>query len=49
MTTDVKVKSTNVLEDFEKAKNKFNTYDYTQEEFEQLANIHRIISGCKAR
>ncbi|GIK62115.1 MAG: 30S ribosomal protein S1 [Ignavibacteriota bacterium] len=40
MTTDVKVKSTNVLEDFEKAKNKFNTYDYTQEEFEQLANMY---------
>lgn len=40
MTTDVKEKSTNVLEDFEKAKNKFNTYDYTQEEFEQLANMY---------
>ncbi|MBK9098992.1 MAG: 30S ribosomal protein S1 [bacterium] len=40
MATDVKVKSTNVLEDFEKAKNKFNTYDYTQEEFEQLANMY---------
>jgi small subunit ribosomal protein S1 len=40
MTTDVKEKSTNVLEDFEKAKNKFNTYDYTQEEFEQLANLY---------
>lgn len=40
MTTDAKVKSTNVLEDFERAKNKFNTYDYTQEEFEQLANMY---------
>jgi small subunit ribosomal protein S1 len=40
MTTDVKEKPTNVLEDFEKAKNKFNTYDYTQEEFEQLANLY---------
>jgi small subunit ribosomal protein S1 len=40
MTTDVKEKSTNVLEDFEKAKNKFNTLDYTQEEFEQLANLY---------
>jgi len=40
MTTDVKEKSTNVLEDFEKAKNKFNTYDYTQEEFEELANLY---------
>ena len=40
MTADVKEKSTNVLEDFEKAKNKFNTYDYTQEEFEQLANLY---------
>ncbi|MFI5237845.1 MAG: 30S ribosomal protein S1, partial [Ignavibacteriales bacterium] len=40
MTTDVKEKTTNVLEDFEKAKNKFNTYDYTQEEFEQLANLY---------
>jgi small subunit ribosomal protein S1 len=36
----VKEKSTNVLEDFEKAKNKFNTYDYTQEEFEELANLY---------
>src|SRR4030065_403663 len=40
MTTDVKEKSTNVLEDFEKEKNKFNTYDYTQEEFEELANLY---------
>jgi small subunit ribosomal protein S1 len=40
MTTDVKEKPTNVLEDFEKAKNKFNTYDYTQEEFEHLANLY---------
>jgi small subunit ribosomal protein S1 len=40
MTTDVKEKSTSVLEDFEKAKNKFNTLDYTQEEFEQLANLY---------
>lgn len=40
MTADVKEKSTNVLEDFEKAKSKFNTYDYTQEEFEQLANLY---------
>jgi len=40
MTTDVKEKSTNVLADFEKAKNKFNTLDYTQEEFEQLANLY---------
>jgi len=40
MTTDVKEKSTKVLEDFEKAKNKFNTYDYTQEEFEHLANLY---------
>ncbi|HEY6626387.1 MAG TPA: 30S ribosomal protein S1 [Ignavibacteriaceae bacterium] len=40
MTTDVKEKPSNVLEDFEKAKNKFNTLDYTQEEFEQLANLY---------
>ena len=40
MTTDLKEKPTNVLEDFEKAKNKFNTYDYTQEEFEELANLY---------
>ena len=40
MTTDVKEKTTNVLEDFEKAKNKFNTNDYTQEEFEKLANLY---------
>jgi len=40
MTTDVKETPTNVLEDFEKAKNKFNTYDYTQEEFEELANLY---------
>ncbi len=40
MTADVKEKPTNVLEDFEKAKNKFNTYDYTQEEFEALANMY---------
>ncbi|MDH3268004.1 MAG: 30S ribosomal protein S1, partial [Ignavibacteria bacterium] len=40
MTTDVKEKPSNVLEDFEKAKNKFNTYDYTQEEFEELANLY---------
>ncbi|MEJ2103126.1 MAG: 30S ribosomal protein S1 [Ignavibacteriaceae bacterium] len=40
MTTDVKEKTTNVLEDFEKAKNKFNTNDYSQEEFEKLANLY---------
>ena len=40
MTADVKEKTTNVLEDFEKAKNKFNTSDYTQEEFEKLANLY---------
>lgn len=40
MTTDVKEKPTNVSEDFEKAKNKFNTYDYTQEEFAELANLY---------
>jgi len=40
MTADVKEKTTNVLEDFEKAKNKFNTFDYTQEEFESLANLY---------
>ena len=40
MTADVKEKTTNVLEDFEKAKNKFNTFDYTQEEFETLANLY---------
>jgi len=40
MATDVKAKSTNVLEDFEKAKNKFDTFDYTQDEFEQLANLY---------
>lgn len=36
----MKEKTTNVLEDFEKAKNKFNTFDYTQEEFEKLANLY---------
>ena len=40
MTADVKEKTTNVLEDFEKAKNKFNVTDYTQEEFEKLANMY---------
>ena len=40
MTTDLEEKPTNVLKDFEKAKNKFNTYDYTQEEFEELANLY---------
>jgi small subunit ribosomal protein S1 len=40
MTADVKEKTTNVLEDFEKAKNKFDTSDYTQEEFEKLANLY---------
>ena len=40
MTTDVKEMPTNVSEDFEKAKNKFNTYDYTQEEFAELANLY---------
>ena len=40
MTADVKEKPTNVSEDFEKAKNKFNTYDYTQEEFAELANLY---------
>lgn len=40
MTADVKEKTTNVLEDFEKAKNKFDTFDYTQEEFEELANLY---------
>ncbi len=42
MTTDVKEKLTNVTEDFEKAKNKFNTYDYTLEEFEELANLYTV-------
>jgi small subunit ribosomal protein S1 len=40
MTADVQEKTTNVLEDFEKAKNKFDTSDYTQEEFEKLANLY---------
>jgi small subunit ribosomal protein S1 len=40
MTADVKEKTINVLEDFEKAKNKFNITDYTQEEFEKLANLY---------
>ena len=40
MTADVKEKPTNVLEDFEKAKNKFNTFDYTLEEFEQLSSLY---------
>jgi small subunit ribosomal protein S1 len=40
MTADVQEKTTNVLEDFEKAKNKFDTFDYTQEEFEKLANLY---------
>jgi small subunit ribosomal protein S1 len=40
MTADVKEKTTNVLEDFEKAKNKFNTTDYSQDEFEKLANLY---------
>lgn len=42
MATDVKEKPTNILEDFEKAKNKFNTDDYTQEEFEALANLYTV-------
>ena len=42
MTTDVKEKPSNVLEDFEKAKNKFDTYDYTQEEFEELSNLYTV-------
>lgn len=42
MTTDVKEKPANVSEDFEKAKNKFNTYDYTQAEFEELANLYTV-------
>lgn len=42
MTTDVKEKLSNVTEDFEKAKNKFNTYDYTLEEFEELANLYTV-------
>jgi len=40
MTADVKEKTTNVLEDFEKAKNKFNISDYTEAEFEELANLY---------
>jgi small subunit ribosomal protein S1 len=40
MTADVQEKTTNVLEDFEKAKNKFNTLDYTQDEFAELANLY---------
>lgn len=40
MTADVKEKTTNVLEDFEKAKNKFNTLDYSQDEFAELANLY---------
>jgi small subunit ribosomal protein S1 len=40
MTAGVKEKTTNVLEEFEKSKNKFNVYDYTQEEFEKLANMY---------
>jgi len=40
MTADVKEMPNTVSEDFEKAKNKFNTYDYTQEEFAELANLY---------
>jgi len=40
MTADVKEKTTNVFEDFEKAKNKFNTLDYSQDEFAELANLY---------
>ena len=40
MTADVKEKTTNVLEDFEKAKNKFKTLDYSQDEFAELANLY---------
>lgn len=40
MTAGVKEKTTNVLEEFEKSKNKFNVYDYTQEEFEKLASMY---------
>ena len=40
MATDVKEKITNVTEEFEKAKNKFNVFDYTQEEFAKLASMY---------
>ncbi len=40
MTAGVKEKTTNVTEEFEKAKNKFNAFDYTQEEFTELASLY---------
>jgi small subunit ribosomal protein S1 len=40
MTAEVKEKTTNVAEEFEKAKNKFNVFDYTQDEFAKLASMY---------
>lgn len=40
MAAEVKEKTTNVAEEFEKAKNKFNVFDYTQDEFAKLASMY---------
>jgi small subunit ribosomal protein S1 len=40
MSTDVKEKTSSVLEQYEKAKNKFNIDEYSQEEFESLATLY---------
>jgi small subunit ribosomal protein S1 len=40
MATDVKEKITNIADEFEKAKNKFNIFDYTQDEFAKLASMY---------
>jgi len=40
MSADVKEKTSSVLEQYEKAKNKFNIDEYSQEEFESLATLY---------
>ncbi len=40
MSVDVKEKTSSVLEQYEKAKNKFNIDEYSQEEFESLATLY---------
>jgi small subunit ribosomal protein S1 len=40
MSVDVKEKTSSVMEQYEKAKNKFNIDEYSQEEFESLATLY---------
>jgi small subunit ribosomal protein S1 len=40
MSVDVKEKTSSIVDQYEKAKNKFNIDEYSQEEFESLANLY---------